>query len=420
MPKKKGAKQGLPFFMSTDHIPSVYISYNYFFSRFSLSESRGIQQASFTHSCLKLLSYYNRRMKWIAYFPVSSLFCGVLALGVTSQSHAEQETYLEYVERINSKKHIFKAGEDLANVLKKKGYSDIYKHHGALNQTYWKNGFRPNNEKLKPGATILLPYVKEQRAARIVPVVRKSILRLPASSKVDAKPRTHSARLPASLRNEFNPQSRLTLLAGYDFFRVEAVDKQTKDTAILVSEASPKITFKWEVAWSERWSVELSFLYRQDKVKNDSQSLQKLDKTSYSRLSGSLGLNRTWSERNQTQFFIARSERGFLRAESPTALRIDSATSTDLGIKHAVSFFSHKTVSAGFEALASYLGSAEAGGYSADPGYLAGGSLYLRHQLKGFLLEGRGSYSIWRQDSPFVTQDARELGTSIAIGWVFE
>ncbi|MBA2404812.1 MAG: hypothetical protein H0V66_08575 [Bdellovibrionales bacterium] len=77
---------------------------------------------------------------------------------MSSASSARPETYIQYLERTNSIKHEFRPGESLSSVLESQGYSDINGHFGALNQTYWKNGFRRNEKSLKSGTVILLPY----------------------------------------------------------------------------------------------------------------------------------------------------------------------------------------------------------------------------------------------------------------------
>lgn len=258
--------------------------------------------------------------------------------------------------------------------------------------------------------------VKAKKAPRIPAVSDETEVPLTSDAPVAPVPRLATPQVP----EEFESKSYFKALMGFDYLRIDAVDKATKDTATLVSEASPHFGLSWEFLWNEEWSTELTFLMRQENYLNDSTSSKALDKTSYTRLNSSFGVNRWWNKSNKTGIFIGRFERGFLRAESATVLKLDSGVSTDLGIKHQLIFLTKKKGSAGFEITAAYLGAADTGSYKIDSGYLARGALFMRHQMKSFLLEGRASYTMWEQDSPFVTQEAKVFGTSLTAVWFFE
>ena len=77
-------------------------------------------------------------------------------------SNSYAESYLNYVERTNSQKHVVTKGETLTSILEKYGYKDIFKPHGALEKLLWKNGITKQNENnVEPGTIILLPYRQE-------------------------------------------------------------------------------------------------------------------------------------------------------------------------------------------------------------------------------------------------------------------
>jgi hypothetical protein len=96
---------------------------------------------------------------------------------LSASDDLRSETYVEYVERINSIKHHLKPGESLLKILEEKGYKDIYQHHGPLNQTYWKNGIRPGDKKFQEANIVIaLPYNEElarQSEPTFVPVSSK-------------------------------------------------------------------------------------------------------------------------------------------------------------------------------------------------------------------------------------------------------
>ncbi len=91
---------------------------------------------------------------------------------------AFSETYLEYVKRINSVRHILKSEETLLYILKSRGYGDLKRHGGDLDQTLWKNGIGKDEwQYLQTGTEILLPYYKDKIKRKIAsehaPTVKK-------------------------------------------------------------------------------------------------------------------------------------------------------------------------------------------------------------------------------------------------------
>jgi hypothetical protein len=251
--------------------------------------------------------------------------------------------------------------------------------------------------EIHPSAEAVAPPVEEQISAPLV---------LLAPSEVEAEEEETESKIKASF--------------GYDYFKIDAVDKQTKDKATIISKSSPTIALAWELSWGPKWSSEFGILYRQDNIANDTKSQKSLSKTTYGRMNSFFGVNRIWSKKNKSQIFVGRSERGFIRSKNATELRLDPVTSTDFGAKHEIILFERKKASAGLEAMFTYLGSGTAPGYSVDPGHFARGSIFMRHQTKTVLIEARGSYGFWDQNSPYVTQKAQEVGTSLSFGWVFK
>lgn len=112
----------------------------------------------------------------------------LLVVLLSAPGDLRSETYVEYVDRINSIKHELKPGDSLPQILEEKGYKDIYKHHGALNQTYWKNGIRPQDKSFqKANIVIALPYDEEiarQSEPTFAPVLSEIPKPLPRDKKV--------------------------------------------------------------------------------------------------------------------------------------------------------------------------------------------------------------------------------------------
>jgi len=298
--------------------------------------------------------------------------------------------------------YIVKGKDTLSTIAKRSLKGALYGKNGSLNKLLTLNSHIKNKNLIFPGTKIYIFSVEKAQ-------------RVPASEEVQ-KPSDTSL----GVIEEHNPTSHLKVGLGYDYFNIDAYDPENKDTATVVSEASPKIGLNWNLEWSKDWSSEFSFSYRQDRIAVDADSAKKLDKKTYARTAVAFGLNRHWSSENKTLFFVGRSERGFLKAKNATEIEMLSGTSTDFGLKHEKIFITRNTASAGFDASYTYLGAAQGAGFSSDPGYYAQAGIFMRHKMKSFLLEARGSYGMWEQNTSFIDQKAKEIGTALAVSWDFE
>jgi hypothetical protein len=89
-----------------------------------------------------------------------SLFLIFLLTALNSFTQdAGAQSYIEYLERINSIKHTLANGESISSVLKDKGYNNLTKKGGTIDKTLWKNGIpKKDVRKLSVGLEIILPY----------------------------------------------------------------------------------------------------------------------------------------------------------------------------------------------------------------------------------------------------------------------
>lgn len=302
--------------------------------------------------------------------------------------------------------YIVQKGDTLSSVSKQLYGDPIYGKNGSLKKLVGLNPQLKNINLIFPGDILNAEHVQTE---------------VQQTSTPDPGPETLiPPPVITASDDDFEPKSLFKLGVGVDYFRVDATDKSTKDSATVLSRPSPRVTLSWNLFFNPEWSTEVLFSLRQEKISQDTTSARKLNKTNFNRLNMHFGVNRHWSDKNKTLVYVGRSERGFLRAISATELTLDAGTSTDVGVKHETIIYKKKTALAGLDVQAAYLSSAETPGYRTDPGYMVQGGGFIRHQLKSVLIEARAAYGVWKQDTKYSTHDGQEMSTQINLGWVFE
>jgi hypothetical protein len=303
-------------------------------------------------------------------------------------------------------KYTVRARECLSEIaFRNLGYP-VYGKDGSLARLFRMNPNIRNPHLIYPGMSLqLIPLLSSPEVA-VIPDEPMDSSR--PENPVEVSP--GAERIISS--EEDDPRSTVSVFTGFDYFHLEAVDTATQDTAKILSEASPRVVLGWRMAWDEKWSTEVDFTYRQDRLKQPQEG-PLFKKKTFARTGFTFGVNRHW-EKGRTKFFLGRSERGFLRAPNASSIEFESATSTDVGLAHEQALVVRKTASAGVSAEAIYLGAADASGYSTDPGLFLKFGLFMRHQLSSlYTLEARGHFGVWEQDSPYVNQEVKETGAGV-------
>lgn len=304
--------------------------------------------------------------------------------------------------------YVVQKNDTLSLIAKKHLGNPVYSKNGSLQKLLEFNPDIKNKHKIRPGQTINISDSPRSIASETV---------LPEPMDAPVVPMEAQAAPVVVAQEESDPISHIKASLGYDYYRIDAVDISSKDKATILSEA-PRVALTWDLAWSKEWSTQFQITYRKEKVTQPTNSTRTLDKTSFSRTQSLMGLTRHWDNSN-TQFFVARSQRGFLKNKSTTQLQFDSAASIDIGLNHEIAIVKRKSATAGLAVQAAYLGAAQGPGYTSESGYSGQGAVFMRHKTKNYLIEARASYGLVKQNTSFVEQQIQEIGTSLSVGWEF-
>jgi LysM repeat protein len=303
--------------------------------------------------------------------------------------------------------HIVKKGETLSQIAHENHSGRVYGAKGSLEKILALNPHIDKPELIFPGQKILI------QEADVSPR---------ALASVDEEKKVVPSEVPPPLKaeavSEKNPVSRLSLDAGFGYFRIDSKDKSTGASSTFLSAMNPEARLTWDLDWNEKWTSRVRFNYAGSDVFNDtSTNAPVLKGASKSRYGFEVGVTRSWSPSSRTGFYLNIQERIFTHATETTSVTVDRVSEPSVKIAHESELFHVKTATLGLGVSGEAILPGRGPGYSTDTGFGADAVFFLRHDLDRFSIQGSVAYGMVRQDSDLVEQSESHLGAALGLVW---
>ncbi len=216
------------------------------------------------------------------------------------------------------------------------------------------------------------------------------------------------------------PVSSFGIDAGFEYNRVDSVERSSGLNSSYISELNPQTQLYWDLRWSSDWTTRLRFNYTAQKVLiDDRASAVVIENASGSSKALEVGAVKSWSELKRTGFFLHYKERFYTHTNPAGRLVIDRIGIPAFKISHENDIFRMRTACFGLSLSGEILMPTQAVSYSTKLGYGGDIALYLRHEMKKLTLSGSAYYGLFQQDSDISQQRESHLGALMGVSWKF-
>jgi len=220
--------------------------------------------------------------------------------------------------------------------------------------------------------------------------------------------------------SKFAPVSELGIMLGEQYLRLNAIDKSTKDSSRLLSDAGTSIDLFWKLYWNSDWSSIISMGMTSQKILKDSNRPQiKILNTSQNLKTLSIALQKKWSNSFDTLFRIGIREKLFSYSPLFTEVSVDSAAISYVDIKNQFTLYQLQGIflKAGFSF--GYLSSGKSTAYKILSGYHYEVDASLSHEFYGKSIFGRVYFGQDQQNTSLIKQKEADLGIFLGFSWSF-
>lgn len=316
---------------------------------------------------------------------------------------------------------VVRRGETLSQILQALRLVPLYGKRGSV-----ANAIRLNpglaesfGDRLEPGNRIRLPGGSAVVISQELQPVRKLASEEPAESQADPVA-ANRKRKASQERAWLIESSQISLQGGFEYFRLDATDRQNGAKSVLVSNMSPVANLDWALRWSSRWSSLMRFGVQVDRLADDSAARRVLAKSASNRKSFEAGAIRHWDHGGRTRITFGYEERPFQYATTATTLTLDYVGAPVLKAGHEFDLWRgrHALLGAGLEAKA--ILPARGRGYQTRWGQGARAQIFARHDLRSISIQGGFHFGYGRESSNLIQQVEHNVGATFGLSWSFD
>ncbi len=200
------------------------------------------------------------------------------------------------------------------------------------------------------------------------------------------------------------------------FSNLDVTDKQTQDTANLLS----RTNHAYQLAWEQQWdSINKTFLYYRTEKHNYQGIDNKISAQSINLTGIGFGYEKRMSENFKLKLTLAGKEELFLIAKTISNLELQKAMIPQLSISPSYKIFARGPFTLFGDVELKYLSSGKTSDYKIQTGYGQTYGLSLTQKIKDFDLYGRSFYGIDYQDTSIAKKTTKILGIGFGISWGF-
>jgi LysM repeat protein len=303
--------------------------------------------------------------------------------------------------------HIVKKGEALSQIAQANYSGRVYGAKGSLEKILALNPHIDRADLIFPGQRIVIQEAD---------VSHRSLASADEERKI--VPSEAPLLLKAETVSERNPVSRLSLDAGFGYFRIDSKDKSTGASSTFLSAMNPEARLTWDLDWNEKWTSRIRFNSAAANIFTDtSTDAPALKGASGSRYGFEAGATHSWSPSSRTGVYLNLQERIFTHATETTSVTVDRVPEPSVKIAHESELFHVKAAILGFGVSGEAILPGRGPGYSTDTGFGADAVLFLRHDLDHLSIQGSAYYGMIRQNSDLVEQSESHLGAALGLVW---
>jgi hypothetical protein len=305
--------------------------------------------------------------------------------------------------------HSVKKNECLITILQQFDVGPLFGKEGAIARTISLNPdlLKSKGSRLYPRQNILLPM--------------KELISQP-------QPIVEEVKMTSLESQERNPGQEvsdeagatLNVSAGFDYFKIQGVEKSTKDQYIILSDASPTLALGFNVLWDQVTTISLN-------TKIQRYKLQPLGNGNFNSDSGnkvdlSFRAMRKFSQRWSLGAGIAFEQDLFFHTDSASRLNVDKVMVVKPELYFRYVALSKINSNLGFDAKAGINLPGETNLYRIKSGTHAGFGTFINYHSMPFdknykSIEAKVFYSIDNQDTSVATRKFTNLSFIISYEW---
>ncbi|MGE3261019.1 MAG: LysM peptidoglycan-binding domain-containing protein [Bacteriovoracia bacterium] len=312
--------------------------------------------------------------------------------------------------------HVVERGDALSSIAKRYLGSPVWRgRKGTLAKL-----LRLNPEIGNPDKIYLYQRIRVAEGfAQAVKVNIAPAKARPPAAKNETKreSKREIASLSPSQAEGFAPVSHLRLSAGFEYFRIDASDRSSGGSAIILSQMSPSLNAGWYLDWSSEWSTVMSLKYRRDRLFPIDSNSKTIQQDGASSFGFQMGVERSWNKNSMSGFFLGREDRLFVRALNAQTLVLDRVGVPSAAFRHKQTLVRGKGASAGVGASGGVLFGGGGPTNQTQTGWTGRGSAFLEHQLTSVMIRGELFFEQSYQGSSIVKQKTSTMGASIGFSW---
>jgi hypothetical protein len=298
---------------------------------------------------------------------------------------------------IHAAHYTVKPGEILSRIARRHFGPPTYSEKGALAKILSLNPKIKNPNHIHVGQRI---RIDESSTAKVVTALESR-----------SHPQISDPVMNQSLAKPQLSFSNLSAAPEFRFLRIDSQDKQTKDTAVLLSSSYVIFPLSWVQRWNAQFSTYQRFQYSFLSLEHPAEKT--LSNTSLNPLGFGMGLTYELGTHNRYQIEWAVDQVPFLKATSASSVKLDLVAIPNMKFSYERDLFRLKPFSTGFKLKGEQYAPAKTESFNTEIGLGYGGGVYLQQDFQRSFLRCDMGILKTNQNTSITSQSRTDLSFQV-------